>query len=155
MTGRLDGRAVETDERVTGTDLVVALDEALEALAVHVHRADADVDEQLDAVGGRQADRVVGHRRGAHAAVARRVEHAVSHGQDTVPLAEQARGDDLVVDLLEAHEHARERRVDDVAARGEDGLRGRRRVGGPAERGADLFEQSHMSSFEFGAVTTS
>ena len=144
---RGNGVTVKGDEGLAGLDLVVCLNVAGEALAVHVHGANADVDEHLDAVCRGDADGVVGHRGGANASVHGRVQHAVAHRHDAVAVTQKAGGEHLVVDLLEADQHAGDRRVDHVVPRGK-GRRDRRLpVTRPrGERALDLVQQSHVET---------
>ena len=60
MLGRAYGVEVDLDEEVARTDPLARTDPDVEALAVHLDRVDADVDEHLDAVRGADAEGVAG-----------------------------------------------------------------------------------------------
>ena len=100
MASGLDGVAVEADERLAGLDRVTHLDKASKALAVHLHGAQANVDKHAQAVLGNHADGVVSDGGGADTAVSGGV-NGVGNGLDAVALAEHARGDGLVGNLVQ------------------------------------------------------
>ena len=111
----------------------------------------ADVDENLGARFGQDADGVVGDGHNVNAAGHRGV-HDVADGQDAVALAEQALGDDLVVDFLLVDEHAGDGRVDRVLSGCERGGNGGLGVLGAVEHAGDVGEKAHwLPPIENGA----
>ena len=106
MPGLSDGGLAHLDARIAGLHLVALLDVAGEALALHVHGVDADVDEDLNAVVARDAHGVA--HGDAHGAGDRCV-----HG-----LLVRPDGAALAHDLTGEHRIGHIGHLDDAAAHG-------------------------------------
>ena len=114
MVGGFDLRAVKFHDLLAGLDLVAFLDEICEAVAVHGHGVNADVDQDFHVAGAGDADGVFGFRNRADGAVIGSVDNALFRINGNA-LTEDAAGKGLVRDVLLG---------DDLALGGLDDLAG-------------------------------
>ena len=121
MVGGLDLVDVKVEKELAGLDLVALFNLGIEAVAVHGHGVDTDVDEELHAGGAGEADGVFGIRDRADLAVEGSHDIARS-GLDADAIAQDAAGKGIIRNVLAGDDGAGCGRLDLTCGAADDGV---------------------------------